>query len=920
MKQKRHTVRDKISLCTKGAWRYRRLGVEPLEDRRMLASVAVSNLLDLVNGDTSSIANLTADSGGDGISLREAILAANASGGLDNISFDSSLTSGGPAVISLSNLGQFEINDDLVITGPGANLVTVMAYDPTSTEKNGDGTRIFEVMESRTVGISGLTLNGGDVSGHGGAIFNRGDLTLTESVISGNTASGANVFSAEVSAEITAAYGGGIYSTGPLSVVDSTISGNSAIAKHLGITFTTHSRGGGIAAIGTLNLSGTTVYENSAVGERTYYNTIISTQGGGVWAAGASTITGSTITENSTIAGDTNDSNSDRAKGGGLAVGHAVITDSTISGNLAEADYGYGGGIAATSYLSLISTLVENNQAITQSALNLGYGGGGIWGEGTLIITQSTISGNSTTGYNAHGGGISTSNGSVEIRQSTITGNHAGGLGSIGGGVYQGYLSDNFPFTLSNSIVAGNTAASEYPDLNPNPQSNVAINYSLIGNTDGLPLSVLFSDDFESYGNTAGMQTVWGASGAATLDTGFGNLGNSAFHPGGTVNQVTIDPVVPTADNVLVYSVDIYDDGTSANKRMTAGLRSSATANIFEMGMYNAPSHYAFRYVLPGASWVAFSNIVDDLGSPITNAPVAGWHTFQVVLDGSNATFTLDLNGDGNINATAIVPVAFNIASPIDTIRLSTGLSSTGGGAHFDNYLLEKVDFNLIGTGNILNQPALLGPLVDNGGPTLTHALLLGSPAIDAGDPSIVFDPGAFDQRGTGFSRVVGGRIDIGAFEFQPIETIPGNYDEDEDVDGRDFLAWQRGESPDPLSSEDLELWQAEYGTGGLSSIHNDWPQYLALVRDETAELSDFELRNAAVANLSGVMAYSSHDWSYDTVEQRYVEEVDQAIIIWDTPAILPIQPSMHSVDSFGDLVVRRAELGRFNVDSFEAE
>jgi hypothetical protein len=31
-------------------------------------------------------------------------------------------------------------------------------------------------------------------------------------------------------------------------------------------------------------------------------------------------------------------------------------------------------------------------------------------------------------------------------------------------------------------------------------------------------------------------------------------------------------------------------------------------------------------------------------------------------------------------------------------------------------------------------------------------------------------------------------------------------------VDGSDLLAWQRGESPNPLSAEDLDDWQAEFG------------------------------------------------------------------------------------------------------------
>jgi hypothetical protein len=45
----------------------------------------------------------------------------------------------------------------------------------------------------------------------------------------------------------------------------------------------------------------------------------------------------------------------------------------------------------------------------------------------------------------------------------------------------------------------------------------------------------------------------------------------------------------------------------------------------------------------------------------------------------------------------------------------------------------------------------------------------------------------------------------------------PGDFDNDGDVDGRDFLVWQRGNSPSPLSATDLAAWQANYGTGGLA-------------------------------------------------------------------------------------------------------
>jgi streptogramin lyase len=67
---------------------------------------------------------------------------------------------------------------------------------------------------------------------------------------------------------------------------------------------------------------------------------------------------------------------------------------------------------------------------------------------------------------------------------------------------------------------------------------------------------------------------------------------------------------------------------------------------------------------------------------------------------------------------------------------------------------------------NLIGVDARLGPLQDNGGPTQTMALLAGSPAISAGDATAAPD---FDQRG--FARVVGGTIDIGAFELQPAGT-----------------------------------------------------------------------------------------------------------------------------------------------------
>jgi hypothetical protein len=71
---------------------------------------------------------------------------------------------------------------------------------------------------------------------------------------------------------------------------------------------------------------------------------------------------------------------------------------------------------------------------------------------------------------------------------------------------------------------------------------------------------------------------------------------------------------------------------------------------------------------------------------------------------------------------------------------------------------------------NLIGVNALLAPLGNYGGPTQTIALLPGSPAINAGDNTAIANPlfsgpPFTDQRGAGFNRIVGGTVDIGAFE-----------------------------------------------------------------------------------------------------------------------------------------------------------
>ena len=85
-------------------------------------------------------------------------------------------------------------------------------------------------------------------------------------------------------------------------------------------------------------------------------------------------------------------------------------------------------------------------------------------------------------------------------------------------------------------------------------------------------------------------------------------------------------------------------------------------------------------------------------------------------------------------------------------------IKSAGAGS---SGFMDGVNHDLVG------RDPLLGLLQDNGGPTHTHALLCGSPAIDAGDDAITGPPLNLttDQRGR--ARLAGAQVDIGAFETQ---------------------------------------------------------------------------------------------------------------------------------------------------------
>src|SRR5215471_1772307 len=145
------------------------------------------------------------------------------------------------------------------------------------------------------------------------------------------------------------------------------------------------------------------------------------------------------------------------------------------------------------------------------------------------------------------------------------------------------------------------------------------------------------------------------------------------------------------------------------------------------------------------------------------------WTSGQGVISNSTLSGNSGTNGGAINNRLGTLEIRSTILKRGES---GTNIVNDSGTLTSDGYNLSSDDGSgyLIGPGDQINTDPLLGPLQNNGGPTFTHALLPGSPAIDAGDANFT-PPPFFDQRGLGFDRVVNGRIDKGSFEVQSSST-----------------------------------------------------------------------------------------------------------------------------------------------------
>src|SRR5580765_1539425 len=147
--------------------------------------------------------------------------------------------------------------------------------------------------------------------------------------------------------------------------------------------------------------------------------------------------------------------------------------------------------------------------------------------------------------------------------------------------------------------------------------------------------------------------------------------------------------------------------------------------------------------------------------------------------------------GGGIYNDGAIAQLANTVFNASSIFRASGMIGSLGY-----NLCSDDGSGLLTATGDQINTDPMLGPLQDNGGPTFTHELLSGSPAIDAGDPNFTSPPD-YDQRGSDYNRVAHGRVDIGAFEAQIVTpSYAGQVQPPINADGSSTFNVRRGVVP----------------------------------------------------------------------------------------------------------------------------
>jgi hypothetical protein len=419
---------------------------------------------------------------------------------------------------------------------------------------------------------------------------------------------------------------------------------------------------------------------------------------------------------------------------GELAIDHSLTIDGpgadviTVSGN----------------HASRVFNIIASAASVAISGLAIADGrpqanGGGIYNSGALSVTDCTLMGNTVDQVNGGAGGGIYNVGTLTVANAILSGNSAQGTGGlvptigVGGGIY-----NSGTLTVTGSTLSGNSAQGS------------GFTSPAMGSGGGLyNLGTL----------TVTHSTLSGNSASGNIESSGGGIYNSG--------TLTVSESIFSSNSAsrpqgsFGYGGGIYNVGTLL---VTGSTLSNNTAAGGAQGLGGGICNN-----FSGTATVTESTLTGNFASasPIRAAAGAGIYNVAAL---TVTDVSLSRNSSSGVGGGIYTGPGSGARSALRNTLVAQNTAVRGGPDVSGS--LTSQGHNLIGDGtggsgydatDLVGTPEnpidpLLGPLQDNGGPTFAMALLPGSPALNAGDPTQL---GIADQRGV----VRSGGVNIGAYQ-----------------------------------------------------------------------------------------------------------------------------------------------------------
>jgi predicted outer membrane repeat protein len=470
--------------------------------------------------------------------------------------------------------------------------------------------------------------------------------------------------------------------------------------------------------------------------------------GNGHQIAGSGSLSGSLfqVTSKGTLTlQDTTVTGGKGSKGGAIYnQGTLTLSESTLTDNTASSK---GGALFNNK-----GTVVLSNSTVSDSSA--GTAGGGVYNEGgRLTLTDSTVSGNSA---GTSGGGLYNSGGRLTLTNSTVSDNRAK---EYGGGVEN---TDSGTVVLSNSTVSNNSASENGGGIRTSGDTVTVSNSTVSGNHAKNGGGIFISRNSYQQKSEVAVQNSTISGNVAT--DGGGGIG---VHHGTAFCRLDsndnchysyyrfVGPLKVTYSTLSDNSAN-FGGGLNVGRYTSVSLENSTLSGNSASDSGGGLNAYPDGTDVFGRSHITFKfctltgNTAADKGGGISTGEHTDLTLYDTLVSGNHAPTGREVR-----NNTSYSDISFDH----NNLFGYSGSSGLNGKAHGNSDIIPSVGLSAI----------LDTTLADNDGDTQTHALVSGSPAINAASTSCPSP--SLDQREYGRPASGSSVCDIGAFEYGATDT-----------------------------------------------------------------------------------------------------------------------------------------------------